>query len=109
MLFRQLSSCPYCKEIYFVIFAREDIGAFAPEHFVWVQLGCIGAREVTDFDGEVMSEKALRANSGIRNENPLAGCGSRVIGATLARVRETPRLTSAIGSATASPSRGDGL
>ncbi len=66
VLFWELAGCPYCKETHFVNFAREDICAFAQEHFVWVQLDYIGAREVTDFDGEVMSEKALRAKYGIR-------------------------------------------
>ncbi len=66
VLFWELAGCPYCKETHFVNFAREDICAFAQEHFFWVQLDFIGAREVTDFDGEVTTEKALRAKYGIR-------------------------------------------
>lgn len=51
--------CPYCREMHRVNFARSDISDYVSEHFVVVQLNIWGSREVTDFDGEAMEERAL--------------------------------------------------
>ena len=51
--------CPYCKEMHLVNFAREDIPAYIAENYMVIQLNMWGAREVTDFDGEVMEEREL--------------------------------------------------
>ena len=51
--------CPYCREMHRVNFARDDISTYVREHFAVVQLNIWGSREVTDFDGEAMEERAL--------------------------------------------------
>jgi thioredoxin-related protein len=58
--------CPYCRETHLVNFARPDIEGFVKTNFEVLQLNLFGAREVTDFDGAKMPEKALAAKYGIR-------------------------------------------
>ena len=58
VLFEQ-RGCPYCKELHAVNFARSEITDYIREHFMVVQLDLWGSREVTDFDGEAMEERAL--------------------------------------------------
>ena len=62
----ELRGCPYCKETHFVNFQRPDIAEFVRANFDILQLNLIGARKVTDFDGEELSEKQLAAKYGIR-------------------------------------------
>jgi thioredoxin-related protein len=62
----ELRGCPYCKETHLVNFARPDIESYIKEHFDILQLNIIGAREVTDFDGEKLSEKRLAEKYGVR-------------------------------------------
>ena len=62
----ELRGCPYCRETHLVNFAQPDIEDFVREQFNILQLNIIGAREVTDFDGEKMSEKRLAEKYGIR-------------------------------------------
>ena len=54
-----LEGCPYCREMHEVNFARSDITEFVKTNFNVLQLNIIGARMVTDFDGEAMEERAL--------------------------------------------------
>jgi thioredoxin-related protein len=51
--------CPYCKETHEVNFAKPEIQEFVPEHFGILQLNIWGSREVVDFDGKAMEERAL--------------------------------------------------
>lgn len=51
--------CPYCKETHQVNFARPEIHDFVRDNFGVLQLNLWGSREVTDFDGEAMEERAL--------------------------------------------------
>lgn len=62
----ELAGCPYCRETHLVNFARPDICRYIRENFVILQLDFAGARLVTDFDGEELDERALRAKYGIR-------------------------------------------
>lgn len=62
----ELRGCPYCKKMHLVNFAKPDIETFVKGRFDILQLNIIGAREVTDFDGEKLSEKRLAAKYGIR-------------------------------------------
>lgn len=54
-----LRNCPYCKALHTVNFADPAIERYAHDNFVIVHLNVLGAREVTDFDGEKLSEKAF--------------------------------------------------
>jgi len=62
----ELKGCPYCKETHFVNFARDDISNYIKSNFVVLQLNIIGSRKVTDFDGQVLSEKEMAAKYGVR-------------------------------------------
>lgn len=55
----ELRGCPYCRETHFVNFARPDIEAYVKQHFDILQLNILGDREVTDFDGQKLSEKKM--------------------------------------------------
>lgn len=62
----ELRGCPYCKDMHFVNFAQPDIEKYVREHFDILQLNIIGSREVTDFDGEKISEKNFASKYGVR-------------------------------------------
>ncbi len=57
--------CPYCKEMHRVNFADPAVNAYIREHFNILQLDLNGSREVTDFDGQVLSEKELARKNGV--------------------------------------------
>lgn len=58
--------CPGCRKMHLINFADDEIRAFIQKHFVVVQMDLFGAREVTDFDGEKMEERALARKYAIR-------------------------------------------
>jgi thioredoxin-related protein len=62
----ELKGCPYCKKIHEINFADPAIEAFIKDRFELLQLNIIGAREVTDFDGERLPEKAFARKYGVR-------------------------------------------
>lgn len=62
----ELKGCPYCRETHLVNFADPAVEAFIKERFDIVQLNLIGGREVTDFDGEKLTEKQMAEKYGIR-------------------------------------------
>lgn len=57
--------CPYCLEMHRVNLADPEVNAYIRERFHIVQLDLNGAREVTDFDGQVLSERELARKYGI--------------------------------------------
>lgn len=58
VLFEQ-RGCPYCREMHRVNFVREEIRNYLMNNFAVIQLDLWGSREVTDFDGEALEERAL--------------------------------------------------
>lgn len=62
----ELKGCPACKQLHLVNFAKPELSAFIKERFEILQLNIIGSREVTDFDGEKLSEKRLAEKYGVR-------------------------------------------
>lgn len=62
----ELRGCPYCRDTHLINFADPAVEAYVRERFAILQLNIIGALEVTDFDGEVLSEKAMAAKYGVR-------------------------------------------
>jgi len=62
----ELKGCPYCRDTHLINFARADIENYVKERFEVLQLNIIGDREVTDFDGEKLSEKKLAQKYGLR-------------------------------------------
>ena len=51
--------CPYCREMHRVNFQIPEIVSYIRDNFAVLQLNLWGDREVTDFDGEAVSEKRL--------------------------------------------------
>ena len=62
----ELRGCPYCKETHLVNFAQPRIVNYIRSNFEVLQLNILGAREVTDFDGEVLAEKDLARKYDVR-------------------------------------------
>jgi thioredoxin-related protein len=62
----ELKGCPYCKKIHEINLADPAIENFIKDKFELLQLNIIGAREVTDFDGERLAEKAFARKYGVR-------------------------------------------
>jgi len=57
--------CPYCIKLHTDVLALNYINDYVRQNFRIVQLDLWGAREVTDFDGKIMSEKALAERWGV--------------------------------------------
>jgi thioredoxin-related protein len=62
----ELRGCPYCKQLHLVNFAKPEIESFIKARFEILQLNIGGSREVTDFDGEKLSEKQMAQKYGVR-------------------------------------------
>lgn len=58
--------CPFCRDMHTGHFADPAIVDYLRGHFDILQLDLHGAREVTDFDGTKLTEKAFAARYGIR-------------------------------------------
>lgn len=57
--------CPYCRELHRVNFRRREIVDYIKKNFGFLQLDLWGSREVTDFDGKKMEERALARRWGV--------------------------------------------
>jgi thioredoxin-related protein len=57
--------CPYCIKLHTELLAQRYINDYMRENFAVLQLDIWGAREVTDFDGKVFSERALAERWGV--------------------------------------------
>jgi len=57
--------CPYCRETHLVNFSTPVVRDWIRERFEIVQLDIWGSREVVDFDGEALEERALASKSRI--------------------------------------------
>jgi Thioredoxin-like domain len=64
VLFEQ-RGCPYCADLHTKVLARKYINDYVRQNFAVLQLDLWGAREVADFDGAKMTEKALAERWGI--------------------------------------------
>lgn len=91
-----LRNCPACRVMHQVYLADPAVETFVRSNFAILHLNILGAREVTDFDGSKVSEKALAARYGIQgtpaiqffsNAAPTAGKGAL-------REREIARMAS---------------
>jgi thioredoxin-related protein len=56
-----LRNCPACRRMHEVHLADPATERYIREHFAVLHLNILGAREVTDFDGARLGEKALAA------------------------------------------------
>lgn len=58
--------CPYCKRMHEVNLRIPAIHDYVKSNFMVVRLNLWGDREVTDFDGEVLTEKTLAEKWGVQ-------------------------------------------
>lgn len=65
MLIFEQRGCIYCTEMHEKTFTDPAIEAMIREHYFVVQLNLFGDVEVTDFDGTVLSEKAMAMRWGV--------------------------------------------
>ncbi|KIZ43761.1 MULTISPECIES: thioredoxin family protein [Rhodopseudomonas] len=61
-----LKGCPFCRRMHEVHMMDPAIEGYIRDNFEVLHLNHIGAREVTDFDGRKLSEKAFAQAYGIR-------------------------------------------
>jgi len=66
VIFEQ-KGCIYCRKFHTDIMARKYINDYVRKNFVLLQINLWGDREVTDFDGKVMTEKKLASRWGVVN------------------------------------------
>lgn len=64
LVFEQ-SGCIYCKKMHEVILTDPAVSSYIKEHFNVVQVNIFGDEEVTDLDGEVLTEKAAAKKWGV--------------------------------------------
>lgn len=57
--------CPYCKRMHEVNFRIPRFNKYIEDNFFVIRLNLWGDREVTDFDGQMMSEKNLANKWGV--------------------------------------------
>ena len=57
--------CPYCTKLHTEVLSQRYINDYLRENFAILQLDIWGAREVTDFDGTVLPERALAERWGV--------------------------------------------
>jgi thioredoxin-related protein len=57
--------CIYCAKMHKEVFPREELSNYIEENFFVVQLNLHGDTEITDFDGEALSEKAATRKWGV--------------------------------------------
>ena len=58
LMFEQ-RGCIYCSKMHKDVYSRDNVSNYIDENFFVVQLNLHGDLEVTDFDGEVLSEKEM--------------------------------------------------
>jgi thioredoxin-related protein len=57
--------CIYCTKMHNEVFPREDVASYIRDNFFVVQINLHGDTEITDFDGEVLSEKQAARKWGL--------------------------------------------
>lgn len=59
VLFFEQRGCIYCAKMHKEVFPRPDVSQYIADNYFVVQLNLHGDTDVTDFDGEVLSEKDI--------------------------------------------------
>ncbi|ATF18706.1 thioredoxin family protein [Phaeobacter gallaeciensis] len=65
VLFFEQRGCIYCTKMHEEVFPKPEISGYIADNFFVVQLNLYGDVEVTDFDGETLSEKDMARKWGI--------------------------------------------
>ena len=66
VVFWEQKGCPYCKRTHEVNLRIPRIVKYISDHFLVIHLNIWGDKEVTDFDGEVTTEKKLAQKWAVR-------------------------------------------
>ncbi|MEE2998692.1 MAG: thioredoxin family protein [Pseudomonadota bacterium] len=66
VVFWEQKGCPYCKRTHEVNLRIPRIVKYISDHFLVVHLNIWGDKEVTDFDGDITTEKKLAEKWGVR-------------------------------------------
>jgi thioredoxin-related protein len=64
-LFVEQRGCIYCTKMHNEVYPREEVSSYIRDNFFVVQLNLHGDTEITDFDGEVLTEKAAARKWGL--------------------------------------------
>ncbi len=67
MIIFEQKGCIYCKKFHTEILSKKYINDYVRKNFVLLQINLWGDREVTDFDGKVLTEKKLAGRWGVVN------------------------------------------
>jgi len=59
------TGCIYCRKMHEVILSDPEVSDYIQTHFNVVQINLFGSEEVTDLDGEVLSEKEASSKWGV--------------------------------------------
>jgi hypothetical protein len=91
-----LRNCPACRRLHEVHLADPAIETYIRDNFAVLHLNILGAREVTDFDGSKLTEKALAARYGIEGTPAIQFFPDNAngLGAKAPREREVARMPS---------------
>jgi thioredoxin-related protein len=91
-----LRNCPPCRRMHEVHLADPAIEAYIRDNFALLHLNLLGAREVTDFDGSKLTEKALAKRYGIEGTPAIQFFPTSVTGlaAKAPQDREVARMAS---------------
>jgi thioredoxin-related protein len=65
MLIVEQRGCSYCRKMHEEVFPRPEIAGYIRENFFVVQVNLHGDTEITDLDGEALSEKAATRKWGL--------------------------------------------
>lgn len=65
MIIFEQRGCIYCKKMHEEVFVRDNVTQMIEDNFFVVQLNLHGSRDVVDFDGEELSERALARKWGL--------------------------------------------
>ena len=64
-IFIEQRGCIYCTKMHNEVYPREEVSNYIRDNFFVVQLNLYGDTEITDFDGEVLTEKAAAQKWGL--------------------------------------------
>jgi thioredoxin-related protein len=93
-----LRGCPACKRMHEVHLTRPAIAGYIRDNFDVLHLNILGSREVTDFDGTRIGEKAFAERYGVRGtptiqffpESPSTLAGKKPVEREVARLPGLP-------------------
>jgi thioredoxin-related protein len=90
----ELKGCPSCRQLHLVTFAEPTVEGYIRPRFDILQLNIVGSREVTDFDGERLTEKQLARKYGVRGTPTIQFFpdSAAALGARSPREREVHRI-----------------